>query len=151
MNLSAHKKMLSSAAAVSVMLITAACGGGSGEPSPSTSSSAAASDDAADPGASGDFKDGDYEGKGRYPNPGGTSDLDVKLTLKGNEVTALNVTPEATNGTSKQYQTQFAGGVAEQVVGKSLDELDVSKVAGSSLTSEGFSQAIEEIKADAAG
>ena len=35
------------------------------------------------------------------------------------------------------------------MVGKKLDEIKVSKVAGSSLTSGGFNQAVEEIKTQA--
>jgi hypothetical protein len=34
-------------------------------------------------------------------------------------------------------------------VGKNIDELNVSKVAGSSLTSGGFNQAVEKIKQEA--
>ena len=71
------------------------------------------------------------------------------LTLADNKITEITVTPEATNGTSKQYQTKFAGGIADEVVGKSIDDLKVSKVAGSSLTSQGFNDAIDQIKADA--
>ena len=37
------------------------------------------------------------------------------------------------------------------VVGQDIDEISVSRVAGSSLTSGGFNRAIEEIKAEAAG
>ncbi len=59
------------------------------------------------------------------------------------------MTPEAENATSKQFQTKFAGGISDAVVGKSIDELNVSKVAGSSLTSTGFNAAIDDIKADA--
>ena len=43
----------------------------------------------------------------------------------------------------------FAGGIADEVVGKSIASLTVSTVAGSSLTSLGFNKAIDTIKADA--
>ena len=159
MKLPAHKKMLSAAAAASVLLITAACGSSSDSEGASTtpaatSSAPAATDDAttdapAYSSSTGDYKDGDYSGEGSYSNPGGTSAVKVDLTLADGKVTDVTVTPEAENGTSKQYQTQFAGGVADEVVGKSLDDIDVSKVAGSSLTSEGFNQAIDAIKDEA--
>ncbi|NRQ48690.1 FMN-binding protein [Aeromicrobium stalagmiti] len=155
MKLPAHKKMLSAAAAASVLLITAACGSSEsdGASTTDTATSAAPSDDAAtdstDDSASGDFADGDYSGEGSYSNPGGESTVKVDLTLADGKVSDVTVTPEATNGTSKQYQEQFAGGIADQVVGKGLDEIEVSKVAGSSLTSGGFNQAIDAIKAEA--
>ena len=161
MNLPAHKKMLSAAAAASVLLITAACGsseesdGGSSKPA-ATSAAAPTSDaPAADPATpdvgneEAGYADGDYTAEGSYSNPGGESKVKVALTISDGTISKLDVTPEATNGTSKQYQTQFAGGVADQVVGKSLDDLDVSKVAGSSLTSKGFNDAIDQIKAEA--
>ena len=64
-------------------------------------------------------------------------------------VTDVTVTPESENLTGQQYQSRFAGGIAGEVVGKQLDELKVSKVSGSSLTSGGFNDAVETIKADA--
>lgn len=151
MKLPAHKKMLSAAAAASVMLLTAACGSGSDDTSsdtPSASSSSANSDDSSDASAAA-YKDGDYKAEGTYSNPSGESEVEVEVTLADNKITAVTVTPMATNATSKQFQEKFAGGISDEVVGKSLDELNVSKVAGSSLTSSGFNAAIDEIKADA--
>ena len=163
MNLPAHKKMLSAAAAASVLLITAACGSsedaGTGASSSSTSSAPssdsstdAPSTDSETPDAGTDgtgYADGSYEAEGSYSNPGGESTVKVALTLSDGTISKVTVTPEASNGTSKQYQTQFAGGIADEVVGKSLDDLDVTKVAGSSLTSQGFNDAIDQIKAEA--
>ena len=160
MNLPAHKKMLSAAAAASVLLITAACGsseesdGGSSKPAATSAAptSDAPSSDPATPDVGAEeagYADGDYSAEGSYSNPGGESTVKVALTISDGTISKVDVTPEATNGTSKQYQTQFAGGIADQVVGKSLDDLDVSKVAGSSLTSKGFNDAIDQIKAEA--
>ena len=145
MNLPAHKKMLSAAAAASVMLLTAACGSGSSD----TTAGSASLNSTADAPA-GAYKDGDYDAEASYSNPAGSSTVKVAVTIADNTVTAVKVTPEAENGTSKQYQTQFAGGISSEVAGKSLDDVKAAKVAGSSLTSEGFNKAIEQIKADAA-
>lgn len=150
MKLPNHKKFLSASAAASVLLLTAACGGGSDEPAdatPTTSETSSAANDGGTSAAS--FKDGDYEGSGEYSNPGGQSKVKVDLTLADGKISDIKVTPEATNGTSKGYQQKFASGISDAVVGKSLDELKVSKVSGSSLTSQGFNQAIDQIKADA--
>lgn len=149
MKLPAHKKMLSAAAAASVLLLTAACGGGSDDASSDkTSSSSASSDDTSDASAA-TYKDGDYDAEGTYSNPSGESKVEVEITLADNKISEITVTPMAQNATSKQFQEKFAGGISGEVVGKSLDELDVSKVAGSSLTSLGFNAAIDDIKADA--
>ena len=98
----------------------------------------------------GDYADGTYSADGSYQSPGGEESVSVSITLDDDVVTAVTVTPHATSGNSKQYQTQFASGIAGEVVGKDIAELDVSRVAGSSLTSGGFNEALEQIKADAA-
>ncbi|MBL0888913.1 hypothetical protein [Myceligenerans indicum] len=63
------------------------------------------------------------------------------MTIADGVVTAVTVTPEADNPASAQYQKQFASGISAEVVGVALDELDVDKVAGSSLTSDDFDDA----------
>ena len=159
MNLPLHKKMLSAAAAASVLLLTAACGSsddsGASTSSATTDAPAATTDapteDTPDIGEAdaGAYADGDYSAEGSYSNPGGESTVKVDLTISDGTISDVTVTPEAKNGTSKQYQEKFAGGVSGEVVGKSLDDVKVSKVAGSSLTSGGFNKAIEQIKTDA--
>ena len=62
----------------------------------------------------------------------------------------MEVTGDPQKQESEEYQAKFIGGIAEAVVGQDIDEISVSRVAGSSLTSGGFNQAIEAIKADAA-
>ncbi len=99
---------------------------------------------------SGDYADGEYSATGEYQSPAGDESIEVELSLEGGAVTAVTVTPNATDGNAERYQTQFADGVEEEVVGRSIDELAVDRVAGSSLTSGGFNDALEQIKADAA-
>lgn len=151
MKLPAHKKMLSAAAAASVLLITAACGSSSsdsdGAAAPSASNTA--TDAPADSSTTSDYKDGDYSGEGSYSNPGGVSPVKVDVTLAAGKIAAVEVTPEATDPTSKSHQEDFAGGISAEVVGKSIDDLNVGAVAGSSLTVEGFNQAIDQIKDEA--
>ena len=96
------------------------------------------------------YADGTYEATGGYTSPNGKEEIDVSITLAGDVITAVTVTPEATNPNSVNYQTQFADGISSVVVGKDIDEIDVSRVAGSSLTSGGFNAAVETIKGDAA-
>ena len=100
--------------------------------------------------STGAYKAGTYTAEGSYTNPGGTSEVKVEMTLNdAGTVEAVTVTPEATGGNSLQFQTQFAGGISDEIVGKSIDDLNVSKVSGSSLTSGGFNQAVETIKDEA--
>ena len=97
------------------------------------------------------YRDGDYTADGTYSAPSGTETISVDLTLENDIVMFVSVTPHATEGNQKKFQTQFAGGIAEEILGKDIDELSVSRVAGSSLTSSGFNDALEAIKAEAGG
>ncbi|QHC67198.1 hypothetical protein GSU68_11925 [Rathayibacter sp. VKM Ac-2759] len=115
-----------------------------------TEPTAAATDDSTAAASDSAYADGTYDAEGSYTSPGGNESVGVSITLEGGVVTAVTVTPESENATGKQYQERFASGIAGEVVGKSLDELDVTKVSGSSLTSGGFNDAVETIKADAA-
>ena len=95
------------------------------------------------------YQDGTYSADGTYASPNGTETVGVELTLAAGTVTAVNITQHPSNPNTGKFQGEFAGGIAAQVVGKSIDELNVSKVAGSSLTSGGFNQALDKIKAEA--
>ena len=121
------------------------------EPSAAASASASgtASGSAAASGSASGYKDGTYSADGNYKSPNGTETVGVQLTLANGTVSAVEITEHPSNPNTRKFQGQFAGGIADQVVGKSLDEIKVSKVAGSSLTSGGFNQAVEAIKAQA--
>lgn len=108
----------------------------------------------ADGGASGGdtsatYADGTYTATGTYTAPSGKEEVGVELTLEGDTVTAVTVTPTATDRQAAGFQQQFADGIAAEVVGKDIDSLNVSRVAGSSLTSGGFNSAVDTIKAEA--
>ncbi|MEO8095741.1 MAG: hypothetical protein ABI632_12540 [Pseudolysinimonas sp.] len=95
------------------------------------------------------YKDGSYTADGSYQAPSGTESITVEITLAGDKVTEVTVTPHATDPTAKGHQAEFVGGIAGQIVGKDIDTLNVTKVSGSSLTSGGFKIAIAAIKEQA--
>lgn len=95
------------------------------------------------------FRDGVYDADGAYQSPNGAEVIGVALTIEGNIVTDVQITTNATNPTTSRYQDQFASGIADVVVGKALSDLTVTVVAGSSLTGNGFREAVNAIKADA--
>ncbi len=95
------------------------------------------------------YKDGEYEAEGMYTSPGGAESIDVTLTLKDGVVEEAEVISNATRPISKQMQASFIGGYKELVVGKKLDEINLTKVSASSLTPKGFNDAVEKIKAQA--
>ena len=74
----------------------------------------------------------------------------VTVTLENDIITAVDVTGDPQKRESEEYQGRFIGGIADVVVGQDIDQISVSRVAGSSLTSGGFNQAIDTIKSEAA-
>ncbi|MDQ0868836.1 uncharacterized protein with FMN-binding domain [Arthrobacter sp. V1I9] len=121
---------------------TPAAPAGSAAATPSAGSSSLA-------GSGATYKDGTYSADGNYVSPNGTETVGVELTLAGGTVKDVNITQHPSNPNTRKFQGEFAGGIASQIVGKNIDELNVSKVAGSSLTSGGFNQAVEQIKSEA--
>jgi len=96
------------------------------------------------------YADGEYTAEGAYQTPETVETISVTLTLKDDVVTDVEVTGDPLAPETTRYQGQFIAGIADVVVGKRLDELQVDRVAGSSLTSGGFDQAVEAIKTQAA-
>ncbi|GAA2240329.1 hypothetical protein GCM10010401_11200 [Rarobacter faecitabidus] len=115
---------------------------------PDDSLSAGAEDPAAD-GSAASSASGTYSATGGYRSPGGQQEVAVSVTLDNGVITAVEVTPQASDATSQAFQEDFAANVADQVVGKALADAKVSKVSGSSLTSQGFNAALDEIAAEA--
>lgn len=95
------------------------------------------------------YEDGTYTMVGNYTSPGGEEELKVTLTLENGIVTESDVTVMATRPISKTRQEDFKENYSSEVVGKSIAELNLGKVSGSSLTPKGFNDAVEKIKAEA--
>ena len=162
-----HTRVLTALAAVSI-LGAAGCAGSEAEApaaeNPVAESSAAEETSAAAPAtstapASGapseaaaaetTYEDGEYTQTGAYQSPAGEEEVGVTLTLEADVVTAVTVEPMPDNPTTEQYQGRFAGGISDAIVGQKLDDLAVERVAGSSLTSGGFNDAVDKIKSEA--
>lgn len=142
---------------VAGIVTLAGCSGGTSdaaapaasEAAPAASSAPSTSAAADTSSTSGAYKDGTYEATGQYATPESVETIDVTLTVAGDTVTAVEVTGDPQAAESKRYQGEFIGGIQSEVVGKKLDEVSVSKVAGSSLTSGGFNKAVDTIKTEA--
>ena len=96
------------------------------------------------------YSDGTYEATGKYISPGGRESIDVSVTVMNGKITDTTVTPNADSGEAEEYQQRFAANYKDMVVGKPIDEVSLTRVAGSSLTGIGFNDALEQIKEDAA-
>ena len=149
MHTSFRKNVLVGIAGLSLAGSAAGCApGAQGTPAPATQPATSAAATAAAP--AGSYKDGNYSADGNYVSPNGQETVGVQLTLAGGSVSDVVITPHPSNPNTKKFQGEFASGIKAQIVGKKLDEIKVSKVAGSSLTSGGFNQAVDKIKTEAA-
>jgi hypothetical protein len=95
------------------------------------------------------FNDGVYSATGSYMSPGGKDEIDVNLTLKDNVIADINATAKPGDDVSKKYMKMFTDNYKSLVVGKNISELKLDKVSGSSLTSIGFNDAINQIRVQA--
>lgn len=95
------------------------------------------------------YQDGSYRAKGSYLTPGGAESIGVRLSVAGDRIVSAQVEVEATSPTARQFQSQFATRYADQVVSRDLDSVDVSRLAGASLTSLGFDNALTQIRSAA--
>lgn len=159
-----HQRLAASVTTVALAASLAACGSeGSATPEATTPSSAESSTTSGSPSApasdgaaagatatsSAGTSEGTYTSTGTYQSPAGEESIDVSVTLSGGLISAVTVTPTATNPNSVKFQTAFASGISAEVVGKPLSEAKVTKVSGSSLTGAGFNAALEKIAAQA--
>lgn len=96
----------------------------------------------------GNYADGDYSINGQY-GPVGEDTIDVHLTVKDQNVTAVEIVGHPFTSISKKHQNDFAKAVPDAVVGKPLKDLKVDKLAGASWTSEAFNKALEVARQEA--
>jgi uncharacterized protein with FMN-binding domain len=95
------------------------------------------------------YKDGTYSATGNYISPNGDEKVGVTVTLKNSIVESVSIETFGSNDEAKQYQASFKSGISNVVVGKNVNDVSVSRVASSSLTSTGFNRALETIKSNA--
>jgi uncharacterized protein with FMN-binding domain len=129
---------------VAGLLVLAGCSGAAdaeGNADPDTTDSGS---------ATGEYTDGTYTAEGSYQTPETVETISVTLTLADGVVTEVEVTGDPQAPETEQFQGQFIDGIGEEVVGVAIDDIEVSRVAGSSLTSGGFNSAVADIREQAA-
>lgn len=106
--------------------------------------------DAMAPAASSSYKDGTYSATGNYVSPGGAREIEVSITIADGKITDSTFVGKAEDPQSKRFQGEFSQGYKAMIVGKNIDEVELTKVSGSSLTPQGFNDALTKIKTEAA-
>jgi len=95
------------------------------------------------------YRDGSFQADGPYESPAGGESIIVVVQLENDIVTNVEIGLYPISATSATYQDKFRSGIGDLVIGRDIDTIDVTVVAGSSLTSSGFREALSAIKADA--
>jgi uncharacterized protein with FMN-binding domain len=95
-----------------------------------------------------EFRDGEYSATGWYG--GLPSHHDVTLTIENDLIVDVEINTPAEDETSLGYQQRFVAALPDAVVGRDISDLTVDRLAGSSGCSEGFMDALAQIKEQAA-
>ena len=123
---------------------TGATGSTSADPSTTTPEPAPTS-----PGASSsEYQDGTYTARGVYG--GAPSHMDFTISLEDGVITGVDSElMEENNETSRGYQERFAAAVPDEVLGESIEDLEVGVLAGASGCADGFNDALAKIRGEA--
>ncbi len=99
--------------------------------------------------SSGSYKDGSYSTSAEYYTPEETDSIKVTLAVKNGVVTNVSASTSTSSRESRQYDSAFLNAYKSYVVGKSLGSLNLNRVSGASLTTEGFNKALDAIRQQA--
>lgn len=96
------------------------------------------------------YEDGIYSATGSYISPAGRESIELTVTIKEGVITNTSIMNQATDPEALQHQELFSDHYKTLIVGKKINDVaSLSRVAGSSLTSNGFNDALDQIKDDA--
>lgn len=96
------------------------------------------------------YKNGSYTATGDYSTPESSESIKLTVTIADSTITNVSIQNSGNVRESRDYQQRFMRNCTNLVVGKNIDSVSLSRVAGSSLTSDGFNSALDQIKTDAA-
>ena len=95
------------------------------------------------------FVDGAYSASTVYASPGGNDGIGVEIVLANNQIQSLDIIREESNNTSVRWVDRFVAEVFTAVEGQDLDEADVDKLGGASLTQAAFNDLLDDIRSQA--
>lgn len=116
-----------------------------------SASSSSASSSTAESTTASNYADGTYTATGSFYTPDGTESMEVTITLASGTITDVSLDYSSIyNRESYMYTNMFSNSIDSYAVGESIDSLSLRRVAGASLTTDGFNNALETIRNDAA-
>ena len=139
-------KVLPGLAASAALVLAGAGCNTKATPAPAAVTPTAATPDATSVQPADSYKDGTFTVASDYRSPGGQDSIDVTLTLTGSVVTDATLQEHPSNPKSQEYQDAFAAAYRPLVVGKRLNQIQLDRVSGASLTTGAFNNAIAQIE-----
>lgn len=94
------------------------------------------------------YRNGLYSTEVNYRTPAGMYKMNVSLTLSNDTITKTTIAFDEA-ALKSDYSGDFAGSYENEVLGKDLGTIDLSRVGGASLTSKAFNSAVATIKTKA--
>jgi hypothetical protein len=95
------------------------------------------------------YADGTYTVEAGYRAPSGQESIQVTLTIADGSVTDVASSAGSADREAAQFQRRFASAIRDEVLGRDLATLSVSRVAGASLTAHAFDAALDQIRSQA--
>ena len=95
------------------------------------------------------YKDGNYTASSSYRVPGGSESITTTITLANDQITQVSNKHSNGDRESVRYQNSFENKIKSSTVGQKISDLDLSRVGGASLTTEGFMAAFNKIQSNA--
>lgn len=82
----------------------------------------------------------------KTPDSDWAESIKVTLTTENDKIVDFVIDAEGQNPISQKWQNAFKEGIAAQIIGKSVDGLNVGVVNGASLTSTAFNDAVSKLQ-----
>lgn len=95
------------------------------------------------------YNDGTYSVTADYYTPEDTDTIKVTMAVQNGVITDVDSTTTTSSRESRQYDSSFLNSYKSYVIGKSLKDLNLNRVSGASLTTEGFNNALDMIRQQA--
>lgn len=97
------------------------------------------------------YKDGTYTNTVSYNVPHGASNsIAVTLVVSGGKISSVKTNSNYSDGQSSYYISSFESSVSSDASGQPLSSYSPSQIGGASLTTYAFSNAIDNIRSQAA-
>lgn len=94
------------------------------------------------------YKNGTYSAQANYRVPAGPHQMQVTVTLANDKITSVRVVYDARTA-GDGYTMSFDGSYQSEVIGQNLGSVNPSRIAGASLTTAAFKNALGSIRSQA--